>query len=99
MRKISLVLFAAGFMQFVAATDDITVLVLNDFHGQMQPNKAMVGASKISSFIQNYRLDHLNTVVVFAGDNYQGTAISNISLGQVDNDIFQSYRCKIFSNR
>lgn len=88
MRKISLVLFAAGFMQFAAATDDITVLVLNDFHGQMQPNKAMVGASKISSFIQNYRLDHPNTVVVLAGDNYQGTAISNISLGQVDNEFF-----------
>lgn len=88
MRKISLVLLTAGFMQFAMAADDITVLVLNDFHGQMQPNKSMVGASKISSFIQKYRLDHPNTVVVLAGDNYQGTAISNISLGQVDNEFF-----------
>lgn len=88
MRKISLALLAAGFMQFAVAADDITVLVLNDFHGQMQPNKAMVGASKISSFIQKYRLDHPNTVVVLAGDNYQGTALSNISSGQVDNEFF-----------
>jgi len=88
MRKISLVLVAAGVMQGAYAADDITVLMLNDFHGQMQPNKTMVGASKISSFIQQYRISHPNTIVVLAGDNYQGTAISNISWGQVDNEFF-----------
>ncbi|GAB4225954.1 MAG: 5'-nucleotidase C-terminal domain-containing protein [Francisella sp.] len=70
------------------AQDDITVLSLNDFHGQVEPNKDMVGAAKIASFIDNYKKTHPNLVVVSAGDNYQGTAISNISHGEVVNEFF-----------
>ncbi|WP_395167721.1 bifunctional metallophosphatase/5'-nucleotidase [Francisella salimarina] len=73
---------------FVYAQDDITVLSLNDFHGQVEPNKDMVGAAKIASFIDNYKKTHPNLVVVAAGDNYQGTGISNISHGDVVNDFF-----------
>lgn len=72
----------------VFADDDITIVALNDFHGQVQPYKNMVGAGKISTFLQNYRKQYPNLVVVLAGDNYQGTAISNLSSGQVDNDFF-----------
>jgi len=71
MRKFILVvlLFTS---QLVWAADDITVLVLNDFHGQMQENKTMVGAGKISTFIHQYHKKYPNTIVVLAGDNYQG---------------------------
>ncbi|AXA34090.1 bifunctional metallophosphatase/5'-nucleotidase [Francisella adeliensis] len=70
------------------AEDDITVLSLNDFHGQVEPHKDMVGAAKIATFVKDYRKTHPNLVVVAAGDNYQGTAISNISHGDVVNDFF-----------
>ncbi|MBK2266829.1 5'-nucleotidase C-terminal domain-containing protein [Francisella philomiragia] len=73
---------------FGYAQDDITVLSLNDFHGQVEPNKDMVGAAKIASFIDDYKKTHPNLVVVAAGDNYQGTGISNISHGDVVNDFF-----------
>ena len=70
------------------AYDDMTILSLNDFHGQVEPNKDMVGAAKIASFITEYRKTHPNLTVVAAGDNYQGTALSNISHGSVVNDFF-----------
>lgn len=88
MKKIvfTLIISSIGITAF--AYDDITVVALNDFHGQVQPYKNMVGAGKISTFLQNYRQEHPNTIVVLAGDNYQGTAISNLSYGQIDNDFF-----------
>ena len=80
------------FICFVSANalnqDDITVLSLNDFHGQMLPHNDMVGAAKIATFIKHYRNNHPNLVVVAAGDNYQGTAISNLSHGKVVNEFF-----------
>jgi 2',3'-cyclic-nucleotide 2'-phosphodiesterase/3'-nucleotidase len=87
MRTISLitllVLSAAAY-----ASDDITVVEINDFHGQMQPHKNMVGAGKIATFLQNYRKQYPHTIVVSGGDNYQGTAISNLSKGAIVNDFF-----------
>lgn len=72
----------------VYAEDDITVVSLNDFHGQVQANKNMVGAAKIATYLKGFKQKYPNTIVVLAGDNYQGTAISNLSYGQVDNDFF-----------
>lgn len=88
MRKINILFVSVLLSNLAYAADDITVVALNDFHGQMAANKSMAGAGKISTFLQNFRKQYPNTVVVLAGDNYQGTAISNISLGQVDNEFF-----------
>ncbi|AUR51720.1 bifunctional metallophosphatase/5'-nucleotidase [Aquella oligotrophica] len=73
---------------FSYADDDITVLLLNDFHGQMQPLKNKPGAAKISTFLKDYQQSHPNTIIVLGGDNYQGTAISNLSRGAVANEFF-----------
>ncbi|AIT10151.1 2', 3'-cyclic nucleotide 2'-phosphodiesterase [Candidatus Francisella endociliophora] len=88
MKKIISIILISISLSFCYAQDDITVLSLNDFHGQVEPNKNMVGAPKIASFIEKYRKTHPNLVVVAAGDNYQGTAISNISHGDVVNEFF-----------
>lgn len=89
-KKISIIVLV--FVCFISANalnhDDMTVLSLNDFHGQMLPHNDMVGAAKIATFIKHYRTNHPNLVVVAAGDNYQGTAISNLSHGKVVNDFF-----------
>ncbi|MEN9946863.1 MAG: hypothetical protein RLZZ293_1249 [Pseudomonadota bacterium] len=88
MKKLSLLCLTC-FISYSYATDDITIVSLNDFHGQVQANKTMVGAGKISSFLQEYKKTHPNLIIVSAGDNYQGTAISNLSQGQVVNDVFK----------
>ncbi len=72
----------------VYAYDDMTIFSLNDFHGQVEPSKDKVRAAKIASFITEYRKTHLNLAVASAVDNYQGTALSNISHGDVVNDFF-----------
>jgi 2',3'-cyclic-nucleotide 2'-phosphodiesterase (5'-nucleotidase family) len=59
----------------------------------------MVGAAKIASFINGYRKTHPDLVVVAAGDNYQGTAISNISHGAVVNDFFDYIGLNVLSSR
>lgn len=87
MRKILFILLFGG-ATLVYAADDITVVEINDFHGQVQPHKDMVGAAKIATFLQNYRKEYPNLVIVSGGDNYQGTAISNLSYGAVVNDFF-----------
>lgn len=88
MKKIFFAIILCFSSSVVFAYDDMTVLSLNDFHGQMQPNGNMVGAAKIATFIKDYKKMHPNLVVVSAGDNYQGTAISNISHGKVVNEFF-----------
>lgn len=88
MKKILWLALGGVLCSNVWAEDDITVVSLNDFHGQVLPNKNMVGAAKISTYLQKFRQKYPNTIVVLAGDNYQGTAISNLSYGQVDTDFF-----------
>lgn len=88
MQKLLSVIISLCVANVVYAEDDITVVALNDFHGQVQANKNMVGAAKIATYLKNFKQQYPNTIVVLAGDNYQGTAISNLSYGQVDNDFF-----------
>ncbi|MDD3266752.1 MAG: 5'-nucleotidase C-terminal domain-containing protein [Burkholderiales bacterium] len=87
-KTLSMLILFSMYTSYSYAYDDITVVSINDFHGQVMPNKNMVGAAKISTFLQNYRKEYPNTVVVLAGDNYQGTAISNLSNGKVNTDFF-----------
>ena len=69
MRKINILFVSVLLSNLAYAADDITVVALNDFHGQMAANKSMAGAGKISTFLQNFRKQYPNTVVVLAGDN------------------------------
>lgn len=87
-KKILGITFVVLLGGFSHADDDITVLLLNDFHGQMQPLKNKPGAAKISTFLKEYQESHPNTIIVLGGDNYQGTAISNLSRGAVANEFF-----------
>lgn len=87
-KKILGITFVVLLSGFSHADDDITVLLLNDFHGQMQPLKNKPGAAKISTFLKEYQESHPNTIIVLGGDNYQGTAISNLSRGAVANEFF-----------
>ena len=50
MHKINILLISVLLSNLAYAADDITVVALNDFHGQMAANKSMVGAAKISTF-------------------------------------------------
>jgi 2',3'-cyclic-nucleotide 2'-phosphodiesterase/3'-nucleotidase len=57
-KKILGLTFIVLISNFSYADDDITVLLLNDFHGQMQPLKNKPGAAKINTFLKEYQFLH-----------------------------------------
>lgn len=70
---------------------DITILHMNDFHGHMLPyidktlkiNTPVGGAARISWMIQKVRSRNPDgTILLSAGDMFQGTPLSNIFEGQ-----------------
>ena len=67
-------------------TIKIDVISFNDFHGAIEsPNE--VGASKFVYAIKQW--SNPNTLVVSAGDNYNGEALSNLLYGKPVSDIFK----------
>ena len=63
----------------------IQVLSINDFHGSLaeeaKEKGKNLGMSKLVSQINIYKDEYPNTIVVSAGDNYQGSAMSNLTYG------------------
>ena len=67
---------------------DIHILTINDFHGWVEENGSSPGMAKLAAFIKDYRLTHSDTIVVSGGDNYQGEALSNLTLGDLVNALY-----------
>lgn len=68
-----------------AATSTITVFHTNDTHGNAEDNgKDIIGFGKMAGYIENYKKDNKNVIVLDGGDMFQGVPFANISHG---NDI------------
>lgn len=76
------------------ATDEKTIQILsiNDFHGavtdESETGKNM-GMAKVINAVKTYKEQNPNTLVVSAGDNYQGTAMSNLTYGAPVSEMFK----------
>lgn len=74
-----------------ADTKTVTVLSINDFHGTLtetgEKDKNM-GAAKLVSALNS--LSDENVIIVSAGDNYNGSALSNLLYGAPVNDMFKN---------
>ncbi len=85
-----------------------TFLSTNDFHGQLQPkalsssNPALVGGAAYDmAYINNYRaLNPAGTTLLDAGDEMQGTPISNLLKGESVIDVFNhmGYEAAVVGN-
>ena len=60
----------------------IDILSFNDFHGNLNESGKNVGAAKLTGEIKRIKRENPNTLVVAAGDLYQGTAMSNLTKGE-----------------
>jgi 2',3'-cyclic-nucleotide 2'-phosphodiesterase (5'-nucleotidase family) len=68
----------------------VNILFFNDYHGQVLEKKDKIaGLVKFASYVENYRNDNPNTLIVAGGDNYQGSVISNLTRGAVINKMFK----------
>ncbi len=77
-------LLVLGSISFIlAAEKEIVILSINDFHGSLAPAGSNVGASKLVDAIKTEKAKNPEgTIIVSAGDNYQGSAMSNLLYGE-----------------
>ncbi|WP_200860577.1 5'-nucleotidase C-terminal domain-containing protein [Peptoniphilus mikwangii] len=72
----------------LGAKDDksINILYFNDFHGniaeEITGKKRNMGMAKMVGYVNEFIEKHPNTIVLSGGDNYQGTADSNLTMGK-----------------
>lgn len=66
--------------------EDIHILYFNDFHGNISEEvtgkKRNMGMAKMVGYVNEFTKNHTNTIVLSGGDNYQGTADSNLTFGK-----------------
>lgn len=72
----------------------IDILSFNDFHGSLEENGKNVGAAKLAGAIDEARKANPNSIVVCAGDAFQGSAMSNLTYGKPVTDVFNSIGIK-----
>jgi len=70
----------------------VDVLAFNDYHGTVYEDKLgkNVGMAKMASIVKRFKDLNPNTIIVSAGDNYQGSALSVVTKGQVVSDFLRS---------
>ena len=62
---------------------EIQIVAYNDFHGAItEKAKYVPGMAKYVTAIKNERSKKTNSLVVSAGDNFTGTAMSNLTFGE-----------------
>lgn len=75
-----------GLRELVQAKDRVDIIYFNDFHGNIKEEvtgkKRNMGMSKLVGFVNEYIAQNPNSFVLSGGDNYQGTAESNLTYGK-----------------
>ena len=90
---ISLITFLLilGSISFIfAAEKEIVILSINDFHGALAPAGKNVGAVKLVDALKAEKAKNPEgTIIVSGGDNYQGSAMSNLMYGEPVSAVFK----------
>lgn len=78
----------------VKETNTIDIITFNDFHGNVAEDVNSwgknLGMAKMVSKINEMKAANPNTLVVSGGDNYQGTAMSNLTHGAPVTDMMKA---------
>ena len=84
-------LLVLGSISFVlAAEKEIVILSINDYHGALAPGGKNVGAVKLVDALKTEKAKNPEgTIIVSAGDNYQGSAMSNLLYGEPVSAVFK----------
>ena len=84
-------LLILGSLSFIlAAEKEIVVLSINDYHGALAPAGSNIGAVKLVDALKAEKAKNPEgTIIVSAGDNYQGSAMSNLLYGEPVSAVFK----------
>jgi 2',3'-cyclic-nucleotide 2'-phosphodiesterase/3'-nucleotidase len=85
------VLLILGSISFIfAAEKEIVILSINDYHGSIAPAGSNVGAAKLVGAMKTEKAKNPEgTIIVVAGDSYQGSAMSNLLYGEPVSAVFK----------
>ena len=82
----------------LGSTETINLVAINDFHGNVTETGSNPGIAKIAGVLNEMK--KLNqTFFLSAGDNFQGTAISNLTHGEVVNEAFKLMALRLVGPR
>jgi len=70
---------------------NVTVFAINDLHGTVEEDISgkNPGIAKLNEVLTELRTQNPESIFVSAGDNYQGSALSNLSKGKIISDYFR----------
>lgn len=69
--------------------ETIQMVSINDFHGNVEKSSSNPGIARIAGVLDSLRAQNPATWFFSAGDSFQGTAISNLTHGEVVNEAFK----------
>lgn len=83
------------------SSKEIFIFSFNDFHGALEESSSTPGIAKFVDAMKQekkkYKANSQNSVVLSAGDNYQGQYLSNISYGHALSPFFRELGVKLSS--
>ncbi|MGL4662928.1 MAG: bifunctional metallophosphatase/5'-nucleotidase, partial [Culicoidibacterales bacterium] len=65
-----------------AASTTVDILSINDLHGRLEQAGKDPGVSKLAGYIKEYQTKNPNSVLLAAGDLFQGSPLSNLTRGE-----------------
>ncbi|WP_435787923.1 5'-nucleotidase C-terminal domain-containing protein [Clostridium sp.] len=68
---------------------EVNILTFNDFHGAVEEGGKNAGIAKFAGEINRVKNINPNTIVVAAGDIFQGSAMSNLTYGAPVNEMMK----------
>lgn len=88
---VTLSMILSMFVTSYAADGEKTIQIIsfNDFHGALAEGSKDMGWAKMVAAVNAAKITNPNTVVVSAGDNFQGTAMSNLTHGEPVNEMMK----------
>ncbi len=90
---ISMVFSPSSILAEVNDRKVINIITINDFHGKLREDTSEkgknVGISKILSAVKQYKVTNPNTIVLSGGDNYQGSAMSDLTFGAPVSEMYK----------
>lgn len=78
----------------------LTILHTNDFHGNLEPAGSNPGMARMAAVIKTARKEVSNSILLDAGDEMQGSLLSNLKKGEPTIDLFNfvGYNAATFGN-
>lgn len=75
-------------------SENVYIVCINDFHGEMDEEGQSPGAAKLMTALQEFREQHKNALVLFGGDNYKGNPVTEYMEGRPVSDLLCSMEIK-----